>query len=120
MLHRGGVSAASRQRGLHRRSQPDVAILFGQFQKIDHLSGSVLFAMPHYERLPHHIETLRPEPARWVEGFIGECAAFPAGAHDDQVDAWSQGAKRLLTVTTPKRTPQYVPQREYGERSWMV
>ncbi len=53
-------------------------------------------------------------------GFIGECAAFPAGAHDDQVDAWSQGAKRLLTVTTPKRTPQYVPQRVYGDKSWMV
>jgi hypothetical protein len=50
-------------------------------------------------------------------GIHRECAAFPAGAHDDQVDAWSQGAKRLLTVTTPKRTPQYVPQREYGERS---
>jgi predicted phage terminase large subunit-like protein len=49
--------------------------------------------------LPH------PMLARWVEGFIGECAAFPAGAHDDQVDAWSQGAKRLLTVKTPKRTP---------------
>ena len=64
--------------------------------------------------LPH------PLLARWVEGFIGECAAFPAGAHDDQVDAWSQGAKRLLTVTTPKRTPQYVPQRVYGERSWMA
>ena len=64
--------------------------------------------------LPH------PLMAPWVEGFIGECAAFPAGAHDDQVDAWRQGAKRLLTVTTPKRTLQYVPQRQYGDRSWMV
>jgi phage terminase large subunit-like protein len=31
-------------------------------------------------------------------GFINECAAFPAGVNDDQVDAWSQGAKRLMTV----------------------
>jgi predicted phage terminase large subunit-like protein len=42
--------------------------------------------------LPH------PMLAPWVEAFIGECAAFPAGAHDDQVDAWSQGAKRLLAI----------------------
>lgn len=39
-------------------------------------------------------------PARsrepWVDGFIGECAAFPAGANDDQVDAMSQGLARLL------------------------
>jgi len=40
--------------------------------------------------LPH------PLLARWVEQFIGECAAFPAGAFDDVVDAWSQGANRLL------------------------
>jgi hypothetical protein len=33
-----------------------------------------------------------------VEPFIGECAAFPARAHDGQVDAWSQEAKRILTV----------------------
>ena len=64
--------------------------------------------------LPH------PLLVRWVESFIGECAAFAAGAHDDQVDAWSQGAKRLLTVRTPKRTPQYVPPRAYsGDRDWM-
>ena len=30
-----------------------------------------------------------------------ECAAFPIGAHDDQVDAWSQGSKRLLSVRQP-------------------
>ena len=40
----------------------------------------------------------------WVEEFIGECAAFPAGAHDDQVDAWSQGAKRLLSHRAKPRT----------------
>jgi predicted phage terminase large subunit-like protein len=34
--------------------------------------------------LPH------PMLAPWVEEFIGECTAFPNGAHDDQVDAWSQ------------------------------
>jgi predicted phage terminase large subunit-like protein len=29
--------------------------------------------------LPH------PVLAPWIEQFIGECGAFPAGAHDDQV-----------------------------------
>jgi predicted phage terminase large subunit-like protein len=32
-----------------------------------------------------------PEGADWADGLIEECAAFPAGAHDDQVDALSQG-----------------------------
>lgn len=27
-----------------------------------------------------------------------DMAAFPIGANDVQVDAWSQGAKRLLTI----------------------
>ena len=33
-----------------------------------------------------------PEPngAPWVSDFIEECAAFPRGAHDDQVDAMTQ------------------------------
>src|SRR5215471_8370473 len=40
-----------------------------------------------------------------VVEFIGECAAFPAGAHDDQVDAWSQGAKRLLRIKAKPPAP---------------
>ena len=34
--------------------------------------------------LPH------PDYAPWVSDFIEECAAFPNGAHDDQVDAMTQ------------------------------
>jgi predicted phage terminase large subunit-like protein len=65
--------------------------------------------------LPH------PMLAPWVEEFIGECAAFPNGAHDDQVDAWSQGAKRLLAVRETTRRPSMPPSPVYsGERSWMV
>ena len=65
--------------------------------------------------LPH------PMLAPWVEEFVGECAAFPAGAHDDQVDAWSQGAKRLLRVKAKPALRPY-PERYYplGERSWMT
>jgi len=36
-----------------------------------------------------------PEAASWVHDFIEECAAFPAGAHDDQVDAMTQALTRL-------------------------
>jgi predicted phage terminase large subunit-like protein len=34
--------------------------------------------------LPH------PQMFPWVNGFLEECAAFPNGAHDDQVDAMTQ------------------------------
>jgi predicted phage terminase large subunit-like protein len=38
--------------------------------------------------LPH------PAIAPWIDGFIEECAAFPNGRHDDQVDAMSQALLR--------------------------
>ena len=40
-----------------------------------------------------------PDPtiAPWIGGFIDECAAFPNGAYDDQVDAMSQALVRLGT-----------------------
>jgi predicted phage terminase large subunit-like protein len=36
-----------------------------------------------------------PEAAPWVHDFIEECAAFPASAHDDQVDAMTQALTRI-------------------------
>ena len=36
-----------------------------------------------------------PESSSWVHDFIEECAAFPTGAHDDQVDAMTQALTRL-------------------------
>ena len=76
-------------------------------------------ASPQLESANWHLP--HPLLAPWVEEFIGECAAFPAGAHDDQVDAWSQGAKRLLRHRL-KVTPPFVPQpvRHFGDRGWMV
>ena len=65
--------------------------------------------------LPH------PRLMPWVEGFIGECAAFPTGANDDQVDAWSQGAKRLLSIR-PRSTTlvRFEPSIRGGDRGWMT
>jgi predicted phage terminase large subunit-like protein len=36
-----------------------------------------------------------PEGAPWVHDFIEECAAFPNGAHDDQVDAMTQALNQI-------------------------
>ena len=61
--------------------------------------------------LPH------PLLKQWVDGFIAECAAFPAGANDDQVDAWSQGAKRLLLFA--RRPSHEVSSRRAGPADHM-
>lgn len=37
-----------------------------------------------------------PSIAPWIDGFIEECAAFPNGAHDDQVDAMTQALSKLI------------------------
>lgn len=41
-----------------------------------------------------------PEIAPWVEEVIAECASFPMGAHDDDVDAMSQALARLWLNTS--------------------
>ena len=49
-----------------------------------------------------------PDPRRepWMADFIDECAAFPNAAHDDQVDAMSQGLRRLRkTIVQRARNP---------------
>lgn len=37
----------------------------------------------------------------FVHGFVDECAAFPGGTNDDQVDAFSQGMSEWQTVEQP-------------------
>ena len=49
-------------------------------------AGNVYLPHPHY--------------APWVNDFIEECAAFPNGAHDDQVDAMTQALLRWNMVPT--------------------
>ena len=49
--------------------------------------------------LPH------PQFMPWVKDFIEECAAFPNGAHDDQVDAMTQALLRWNMV--PEQTVVY-------------
>lgn len=42
-----------------------------------------------------HVVLPRPDQAAWVAGFVEECASFPVGMHDDQVDAMSQALAKL-------------------------
>lgn len=59
--------------------------------------------------LPH------PLFAPWVKDFIEECAAFPNGAHDDQVDAMTQA---LLRFNMPRvQQMVYISPEEYERRS---
>lgn len=44
-----------------------------------------------------------PKKARWLDDFVEECTAFPAGLHDDQVDALSMAVDILSRQTiTPE------------------
>jgi hypothetical protein len=45
-----------------------------------------------------------------VTEFIEECATFPHGAHDDQVDAMTQA---LLRWNIIPREPEYIYQEPY-------
>ena len=51
-----------------------------------------------------------PELAPWVGGLIDEAAGFPNAAHDDQVDAMSQGLNRLILQPLLPADDQYEPQ----------
>jgi predicted phage terminase large subunit-like protein len=55
-----------------------------------------------------------PSIAPWINGFIEECAAFPNGAFDDQVDAMSQalvylGARRQIDFPWIDNESLYCP-----------
>lgn len=58
-----------------------------------------------------------PDPAlrSWVGDFIEEAAAFPTGAHDDQIDAMSQALVRLMTPVrvVPPPPPAVAMARRY-------
>ncbi|MBO0826220.1 MAG: phage terminase large subunit [Streptosporangiales bacterium] len=50
-----------------------------------------------------------PELAPWVGDFIEEAAAFPNGAHDDQVDTASQALNRLVLAPLQAGDDLYEP-----------
>jgi predicted phage terminase large subunit-like protein len=40
-----------------------------------------------------------PQGSTWIHDFVEECASFPNGAHDDQVDAMSQALHRYYYMS---------------------
>jgi len=46
-----------------------------------------------------------PKIAPWVHDFIEECVNFPFGAHDDDVDAMTQGINQLASKPTYSAPP---------------
>jgi predicted phage terminase large subunit-like protein len=50
-----------------------------------------------------------PQEQPWVEGFLAEASAFPVGAHDDQVDAMSQGLQHFLGAKDPEPPEEQDP-----------
>ncbi|MGC2107199.1 MAG: phage terminase large subunit [Candidatus Acidiferrum sp.] len=52
-------------------------------------------AAPELEAGNYHLPN-----SEYADEFIEECTAFPNGAHDDQVDAWSQAASRFRTSSS--------------------
>lgn len=49
------------------------------------------------------VDRADPSFRPWVAGFVEECAAFPNGTHDDQVDSMSQALNRLLVSAKRSR-----------------
>ena len=50
-----------------------------------------------------------PEGAGWVSDFLYECAAFPNGPHDDQVDALTHGIRYMATNMRQADNGGYTP-----------
>lgn len=62
-----------------------------------------------------------PKEAPWLDHFLEECAPFPLGAHDDQVDAMSQALDRFIyfgaaVPDTPQTWPFPEMERLYRRR----
>lgn len=57
-----------------------------------------------------------PSTTSWVPGFIDECAAFPAGQFDDQVDALSQALSWLQPSTWVKAESPFDPPKTLEEQ----
>jgi predicted phage terminase large subunit-like protein len=52
----------------------------------------------------------------WVDDFVTECASFPHGAHDDQVDAMSQALARVVLGFEQEETMYYEDRVTIGPR----
>jgi predicted phage terminase large subunit-like protein len=96
-----------------KKKHPDASTILVE----DKANGSAIIAMLHREiggmipvtpdggkiarvnAVSPHIESgnvFLPRNVEWVHDFVEECASFPKGKHDDQVDAMSQALNRFI------------------------
>lgn len=64
-----------------------------------------------------------PKDEPWVSDFVGECAAFPNAAHDDQVDAFVHALTYLRPMATfnePELPDEEFPGMQPQRLSWMA
>ena len=66
-----------------------------------------------------HVFVPLTEKAAWAEDFIDQFTAFPAGAHDDMVDAATQALSRLIfaggTLPPPKAPRERPEERAFND-----
>ena len=55
-----------------------------------------------------------PHMASWVQEFVEECAAFPNGTYDDQVDAMTQALDQLAPLTLAHAGDTQGPEKREG------
>lgn len=57
-----------------------------------------------------------PREVSWVHDFVEECASFPNGTHDDQVDAMSQALNKLIYYHADIEKKQHSFDEFYGRK----
>lgn len=72
---------------------------------------------PHIES--GHVYLPNTSLASWITDFVEECSAFPNGAHDDMVDAMSQGINRLMYYREHEEKHVLTGTYAYGELKMM-
>jgi hypothetical protein len=58
-----------------------------------------------------------PSAASWISAFRAELLSFPAGKHDDQVDAWGLIGQLLDTILPGQHPPKAEVKPDTGYRA---
>lgn len=101
-----GQAFAQQMRALARRGGTNVAVLDEGPKMYDKVSRAISSGLPMRGRFG---TLLVPKGASWVEDAKAECAVFPYGEYDDQVDALAFGAWYAEELPGKKRIPSKVP-----------
>jgi len=84
------------------RQMPGIVAVNPQGGKVPRAQSILPLVEAHNVYLPKH------EP--WAEDFVNECASFPKGLHDDQVDAMTQALVRWAPRVRPAQPTVLKPE----------